>query len=126
MDMPTAVRTVLAKYATFSGRATRPEYWWWVLATLILFIILSLLDGAVIAPMLGFQMFEESAGEPLSMIASLALILPNLAVAVRRLHDTDRSGWWLLLSLVPVIGTLLLLYFLVQQSTEGGNRFCDD
>ena len=55
--------------------------------------------------------------------ASLALLLPNLAVAARRLHDTDRSGWWLLLSLIPIIGTLVLLYFLVLRGTEGSNRF---
>ena len=123
MDMVTAVKTVLGKYATFSGRAARPEYWWWVLASFILFLVLGLIDGALVAPMMGFEAFEPNAVQPLSVIASLGLLVPNLAVAARRLHDTDRSGWWLLLGLIPVIGSLVLIYFLVQKSTEGSNRF---
>jgi uncharacterized membrane protein YhaH (DUF805 family) len=123
MDMITAIKTVLGKYATFSGRATRPEYWWWLLATIILFTVLGLIDGGLIAPMMGFETFSPDAGQPVSMVVSLALLLPNLAVAVRRLHDTDRSGWWLLLSLIPLLGTLVLLYFFVQRGTEGSNRF---
>ncbi len=123
MDMVTAVKTVLGKYAIFSGRAARPEYWWWVLATVILFFVLGLIDGALVAPMMGFEAFEPNAGQPLSVIASLALLVPNLAVAARRLHDTDRSGWWLLLGLIPLIGSLVLIFFLVQKGTEGCNRF---
>jgi len=123
MDMQTAVRTVLGKYATFTGRAARPEYWWWILAVIILLVILTVIDGALLAPMMGYPAFGVEAPEPLSGIASLALLLPNLAVGVRRLHDTDRSGWWLLLSLIPLIGTLVLLYFFVQPGTEGSNRF---
>jgi uncharacterized membrane protein YhaH (DUF805 family) len=123
MDMMTAVKTVLGKYATFSGRATRPEYWWWVLATIILFVILGVIDGALVAPMMGHESFAPDAVQPLSVIASLALLLPNLAVAVRRLHDTDRSGWWLLISFIPIIGTLVLIYFLALRGTQGSNRF---
>ena len=123
MDMITAIKTVLGKYATFSGRATRPEYWRWLLATIILFTVLGLIDGGLIAPMMGFETFSPDAGQPVSMVVSLALLLPNLAVVVRRLHDTDRSGWWLLLSLIPLLGTLVLLYFFVQRGTEGSNRF---
>ncbi len=123
MDMITAVKTVLGKYATFSGRAARSEYWWWILATIILYAVLGIIDGALIAPMMGFESFAPESAQPLSMIASLGLLLPNLAVAARRLHDTDRSGWWLLLSLIPIIGTLVLLYFLVLRGTEGSNRF---
>jgi uncharacterized membrane protein YhaH (DUF805 family) len=72
---------------------------------------------------MGFEAFEPNAGQPLSVIASLGLLIPNLAVAARRLHDTDRSGWWLLLGLIPVIGSLVLIFFLVQKGTEGSNRF---
>ncbi len=60
---------------------------------------------------------------PLSSLLGLAILLPNLAVAVRRLHDTDRSGWWVLIGLVPVIGFLVLIWFYVQKGTEGANRF---
>lgn len=123
MNMKTAVTTVLSKYATFQGRAARPEYWWWVLATLILFIALAVVDGALFAPMMGFEAFSEDAGQPLSFLASLALLLPNLAVSVRRLHDTDRSGWWLLLAIIPIIGSLVLLFFMIQRGTDGANRF---
>jgi uncharacterized membrane protein YhaH (DUF805 family) len=123
MDMVTAVKTVLGKYATFSGRAARPEYWWWVLATIILFVVLGLVDGAVLAPMQGLEAFDPTAGQPISLIASLGLLVPNLAVAARRLHDTDKSGWWLLLGLIPLIGNLVLIFLLVQKGTEGANRF---
>ena len=123
MNMMTAVKTALTKYATFNGRATRPEYWWWILAMIILFTVLGLIDGAVIAPLLGFEAFDPEADQPVSFIASLGLLLPNLAVSARRLHDTDRSAWWLLLGLIPVIGTLVLLVFYVLRGTDGPNRF---
>ena len=123
MNMTTAVKTVLGKYATFSGRAPRSEYWWWLLAMIILFTVLALIDGALVAPMLGFEAFQPDAGQPLSFMVSLGLLLPNLAVSVRRLHDTDRSGWWLLVGLIPVIGTIVLLIFYVQPGTDGSNQF---
>ena len=73
--------------------------------------------------MLGFEPFAEEAGQPLRMLAGLALFLPTLAVTVRRLHDIDRSGWWYLLSLIPIIGILVLLYWYIQPGTEGPNQF---
>ena len=123
MNMPTAVKTVLGKYATFSGRATRSEYWWWTLAVILLMLALGMIDGVVIAPLLGFEPGAEEAGQPLSTLTSLALLLPNIAVTVRRLHDKDKSGWWCLLALVPVIGILVLLFWYVQAGTPGDNRF---
>ncbi len=123
MNMITAVKTVLGKYATFEGRAARPEYWWWILAMVILFAILGVVDGAFIAPLMGFEPFQKEAGQPLSLLASLGLLLPNLALAVRRLHDTDRSGWWLLIGLIPIVGSLVLLVFYILPGTQGQNRF---
>jgi uncharacterized membrane protein YhaH (DUF805 family) len=123
MNMTTAIKTVLGKYATFTGRAPRSEYWWWLLTMIILFSILGVIDGLVIAPMLGIEPSDPTAGQPLSLIVSLGLLLPNIAVSVRRLHDTDRSGWWLLLGLIPLIGSLVLLVFYLQRGTEGSNRF---
>jgi uncharacterized membrane protein YhaH (DUF805 family) len=123
MNMQTAVTTVLGKYATFTGRATRSEYWWWVLALILLMLILGVIDGALVAPVMGFGQFSPEAAQPLSTLASLALLIPSLAVSVRRLHDVDRSGWWYLLSLIPIIGTLVLLYWYVQPGTSGDNRF---
>jgi uncharacterized membrane protein YhaH (DUF805 family) len=123
MNMITAIKTVLGKYATFDGRAQRPEYWWWILAMVILYTILGVIDGALIAPMLGFEPFQPEAGQPLSMVVALGLLLPNVALSVRRLHDTDRSGWWLLIGLVPVLGGLVLLVFYLLPGTPGSNRF---
>lgn len=125
MDFMTAVRTVLGKYATFNGRARRPEFWWFVLFALAGTAVLQFVDhwlfgasdSASMAAGYGYR------SEPLSFLFWLAILLPYIAVAVRRLHDTDRSGWWVLISLVPIIGVLVLIYFYVQRGTEGPNRF---
>lgn len=106
--------TVLRKYAVFSGRARRREYWFFVLFNVIISAVLSMLDHGLASPI------AEGAG-PLSGLYSLAVLLPSLAVSVRRLHDTGRSGWWLLIGLVPLIGWLVLLFFQVQDSEPGSN-----
>jgi uncharacterized membrane protein YhaH (DUF805 family) len=90
---------------------------------IILFTVLALIDGALVAPMAGMDAFQPDAGQPVTFVVSLGLLLPNLAVTVRRLHDTDRSGWWILLGLIPVIGTIVLLVFYVQPGTAGSNQF---
>jgi uncharacterized membrane protein YhaH (DUF805 family) len=113
MTFQDSIRTVLSKYATFTGRAERPEYWWWVLGVLIAAGVASLLDGMIFG----------SDTAILGGLLSLAIIVPNIAVGVRRLHDTDRSGWWLLLTLIPVIGLLVLIWFMIQPGTPGANRF---
>lgn len=118
-----AARSVLWQYATFSGRASRPEFWWWVLCVFIILLVFRIIDGAIVLPMLGFERFQEEGGQPLSVIVSLALILPNLAAGARRLHDIGRTAWWLLIGLLPVIGTLVLIYFYVQPSDTGDNQF---
>jgi uncharacterized membrane protein YhaH (DUF805 family) len=123
MDMKTAIQTVLGKYATFTGRAARPEYWWWVLTLVLLNIFLGIFNGAVVSPILGFEMFDSNADNPIGQLVGLLLLLPNLAVAVRRLHDTDRSGWWLLIGLIPLLGFLILLFWLTRAGTPGENRF---
>ena len=127
MNLPTAVRSCFSNYATFSGRASRAEYWWFVLFTLICFVGLS----AIETRFLGFGTVSrghgvwawQSNGGPLSGLFALGIFLPTLAVAVRRLHDSGKSGWWLLIQLVPLIGTLVLLFHFVQPSQVGPNRF---
>lgn len=110
MDFATAVKTVvMQKYANFSGRATRSEYWWFVLAYIIAYIVLAIVDYV-----LGVQL--------LTAILSLGLLIPSIAVGVRRLHDLDKSGWWLLLGLIPLVG-LILIYWFAQPGTPGANRF---
>ncbi len=121
-----AVQTVLEKYATFIGRASRSELWWWWLFVLLLSLGTQLIDGLFIAPLLGFEVLEENTGQPLTLIALLALLLPNIAVSVRRLHDIDRSGWWVLIGLVPFVGVLVLLYWWVQSGTNGPNTYGND
>ena len=118
-----ATRTVLSKYATFSGRASRAEFWWWILAVFLLMLLVGFIDGAILAPLMGFGAFADNAGRPLSLLASLGVLLPGHAVSVRRLHDIDRTGWWILIGLVPILGLLVLLYFYVQRGDAGPNRF---
>jgi uncharacterized membrane protein YhaH (DUF805 family) len=123
MTMGQAVSSVLGKYATFSGRAVRSELWWWVLAMILVSIAAGMVDGMIAAPLMGYGSFAPEAVRPVSTLVSLALLLPSIAVSVRRLHDIDRSGWWYLIGLIPVIGTLVLLYWYLQPGTPGSNRF---
>jgi uncharacterized membrane protein YhaH (DUF805 family) len=106
MDFVTSVTTVLKKYVDFKGRASRSEYWWFALAALIVYIVLSFVSL------------------PLYGIAALLLLLPTLAVGVRRLHDMGKTGWWMLIAIVPLVN-LLLLYFAVQPSEQGTNQWGD-
>lgn len=111
---------VLRQYATFRGRARRKEYWMYLLVSVGLYILLMLVDALT-------GTFElESESGLLSGLFMLGTILPSIAVAVRRLHDTDRSGWWLLLGLVPLVGQIVLLYFLIQEGDEGANAYGPD
>lgn len=108
---------VLKKYVEFNGRARRKEYWYFFLFSLIITIVLAFIDGLI-----GTYSAESGAGL-LQTIYSLAVLLPGIAVSIRRLHDTDRSGWWLLIALIPLIGAIVLLVFMVLDSTPGENRF---
>ena len=109
----------LHKYADFSGRAPRAEYWWFYLMVIVGYFVASILDSLV-----GTGGMMGSFGV-LTMIVMLGLFLPSIAAGVRRLHDTDRSGWWLLIAIIPLIG-LVLIYFLVLEGTKGDNRFGAD
>src|SRR5512145_3195420 len=102
---------VLKKYAVFSGRARRTEYWMFFLVSLIISVVLG-----VVEPMVGSPGF-------IGIVYSLAVLVPSLAVGVRRLHDTGRSGWWLLIGLVPVIGVIVLIVFAVGDSQPGANQY---
>ena len=116
MGFVEAVTTVLGKYATFSGRAARSEYWYWVLFSVIV---------AIVAGVIDYMLFPRIPINPAGTITSLALLLPGLGVAVRRLHDTDRTGWWLLLVLT-VIGDILLIVWFCMKGTTGPNRYGPD
>jgi uncharacterized membrane protein YhaH (DUF805 family) len=101
--------TILQKYLDFSGRATRSEYWYFVLFYFLCAFIAGILDG-----ILGLGVF--------SIIAVFGLLLPSLAVAVRRLHDTGKSGWWMLIGIVPLAFIVLLVFF-CQKSDEAENAY---
>ncbi|VXB53639.1 conserved hypothetical protein; putative inner membrane protein [Burkholderia sp. 8Y] len=113
-----AVRVALIqKFATFKGRARRSEYWYFQLfATIVWFF------GFLIAQMTG----HSAVAFPVAYILILVLILPNLAVTVRRLHDTDRSGWLYLVAFVPVVGNIVVLVWVCSRGTEGVNRYGSD
>ena len=112
MSFADAIRSVFSQYVGFTGRARRSEFWYWTLFQIILGVIASILDRAV---------FDRNSGA-FSVVVGLALLLPSLAVAVRRLHDSGRTGWWLLIGLIPVIGTIVLIIFYVQDS-QGDNKY---
>lgn len=113
MDFVTAVKTCFGKFATFEGRACRSEFWFYNLFLLLGYMVLGLLDAVTGIAVLG-------------AIFSLVTLTPTIAVSVRRLHDTDRSGWWYLLVFVPIIGAIVLLIWFCSRGTTGGNRFGAD
>ncbi|WP_036800305.1 DUF805 domain-containing protein [Photobacterium marinum] len=108
---------VLKNYAVFKGRARRKEYWYFFLINLIISIVLGYVDSA-----LGTPGAAEGAGA-IGAVYSLIVLVPAIAVGVRRLHDTGRTGWWMLIGLIPLIGFLVLLYFFVLDSNPGSNEY---
>lgn len=108
---------VLKQYATFSGRARRKEYWYFLLFHIIITTVLFAIDDNT-----GNLAADGEIGL-LSGLYTLAVLIPGLAVSVRRLHDTDRSGWWVLIGLIPLVGAIVLLVFALQDGTPGQNRF---
>jgi len=113
-----AIRSGFQNYVTFSGRARRAEYWWWYLFVLLLSGVALFVDMYVL---------PSSSEVGLAYgLASLAVILPNIAVTVRRLHYTGRSGWLIWLGLIPLIGALILLYWMIKRGDLGSNEFGSD
>lgn len=119
MGFTEAVSSCFSKYVTFSGRAARSEMWWFVLFSVIGSVVLGVVDSVV------FGMMSGNMGL-LGGIFSLALLCPSISVAVRRLHDTNRSGWWYWIVLVPMVGAIVLIVFFVSKGTDGPNDFGDD
>lgn len=105
----------LSNYTNFKGRATRMEYWMYCLVTAIISFILSILDSAFIVP--------ETGVPVLTWIYALAVLLPGIAIVIRRLHDTDRSGWWYLIAFIPIVGCIVLIVFMCLDGTVGKNRY---
>ncbi len=101
----------LKKFAVFNGRARRKEYWMFYLMSIIVAFVIAFLEIIFRTPGI------------ISKIYPFAMVIPNLSVSVRRLHDTDRSGWWFFINLVPVIGSIFFLLFTIEDSTPGDNRY---
>lgn len=130
MTLSESVQTCFAKFTTWQGRATRSEYWYFTL-----FSFLCAIAAAVLDNMLGtsFTFTDPTTGQEASifygwfyLIVALVNFLPGLAVLVRRLHDTDRSGWWYWIVLVPLIGAIMLLVWFCSRGTVGNNKFGSD
>jgi len=119
MGFTDAIKTGFQKYIGFSGRAARSEYWYWTLFIYLLCLVAVLMDLTVFS-------FNTTGVNPIGSIASLATFLPGLAVSIRRLHDIDRVGWWVLLALIPLIGWIVLIYWACLRGTVGANRFGPD
>jgi uncharacterized membrane protein YhaH (DUF805 family) len=101
----------LKKYADFSGRSRRTEYWLFVLFSMVIAMVLGVVDYVLGSPGI------------VGLLFAFAILIPSIAVAVRRMHDTNRSGWWLLIAFIPIVGTIVLLIFLLLDSNPGDNRF---
>lgn len=113
MTFGQAIGSCFNKYVTFGGRAARAEYWYFVLFNILLSLAVGIIDA-------------DSGVGVASGVAGLVTFLPSLAVSVRRLHDTDRSGWWTLIILVPLVGVVLWIVWLASRGTTGPNRFGQD
>ena len=116
MNFTQAIASGFLNYVNFSGRAARSEFWFWTLFSFLATAAAGIVDMVA---------FANAAVSPLNSLVSLALLLPGLAVSVRRLHDLDRTGWWLLL-IFTIIGAILLLIWDCMKGTAGPNRFGPD
>jgi uncharacterized membrane protein YhaH (DUF805 family) len=129
--MGSAITTVFGKYATFSGRAARPEYWWWVLFLIIGNVVFSIIDGitgwrfgSTNWVVNGQEIPIASSGVGVTaLIFDLAVLIPTIAVTFRRLHDVGRSGWWWLLNILCCIGSIIVFIFSLQPSMSGANQY---
>ena len=110
MNFGAAVQSVFSQYVGFSGRARRSEYWYFFLFNVLVSIVFSIIDAVIGSQVLG-------------IIVSLALLLPGLAVTLRRLHDTDRTGWWIWIAIIPIVGVIVLIVFLCKDSDPGANKY---
>lgn len=127
MTFGQAIKSGFSNYSTWKGRASRSEYWWWYL-----FVVLVTLPFNLLYMQTYFSVMVLGATDPsqvfnwaffLLLIVGLALFLPTIAMLIRRLHDTDRSGGWFWLQLIPTVGSIIILVFTLLPSTPGPNRF---
>ncbi len=118
MSFMAAINSCFSQYAGFQGRAVRSEYWYFALFYFLVYLALAVVLGTIGA-IIGTQFLRTIA----VVIFELAMLLPILAVSVRRLHDLDKSGWWICLSFIPLVGGIILLVWFCTPGTRGPNRF---
>ena len=128
MQPVNALKSAFQNFVNFSGRASRGDYWWYVLAYIIVAVVLGILDGVLFGG--GSATMDTTDGVSMSYSAGLlvnlwmlANLIPSIAITARRLHDSDRSGWWQLIAIIPLVGWLVLLYWVIIEGTKGDNRF---
>ncbi|MCE7997899.1 MAG: DUF805 domain-containing protein [Rhodobiaceae bacterium] len=114
MSFQEAISSGLSRYIDFNTRSSRSEYWYWVLFVVLLSIVAGVIDSII---------FDSPI---LRSLVTLGLLVPGIAVGVRRLHDIARSGWWYLIVFIPLIGALVLIYWFVQPGTAGSNEYGDN
>ena len=112
-----AIKKGFRGYVVWNARSTRSEYWWWSLFSVIVAIVASVIDTAI------FSTDMMMGVGPVSGIVTLALFLPGLSVWIRRLHDTDRTGWWVWIMLIPIVGAIVSLVFVLLPSKMGPTRW---
>ncbi|AUG53366.1 DUF805 domain-containing protein [Thalassospira marina] len=115
MNFGEAIRSGFMNYINFKDRSSRSAFWWWELFALIAATLLSIIDTALFG-------WDNTTG-PLNSLFNLVAFIPTLALGVRRLHDTDRSGWWMLLIFLPLIGMIVLIIWWCKPTQLGPNRF---
>jgi uncharacterized membrane protein YhaH (DUF805 family) len=125
MTFTQAVSSVLGQYATFSRRAPRSEYWWWVVFSILVNWAAAFLDMLLFGGTYLVNYTDMQAFTPITTLVGLAFIIPGLTVSVRRFHDLDRTGWWLLLGFTG-IGLIIVFFWFMFKGTEGPNRYGPD
>lgn len=119
MEFQDAVKAGFQKFFDFDTRSSRSEYWWWTLFVIMGGIVLAILDAMTSG-------VGASGFGPLGGLFSLVTLIPGISVTVRRLHDLDKSGWWILINLVPLIGWIIMIVWAATRGNDGPNRFGED
>lgn len=114
MNFSDAIQSGFKNYAKAEGRASRSEFWFWILFSVLLSIAASTVDSALINP---------PVRNPFGLFVNLFLCVPTICMNIRRLHDADRTGWWVLIGLIPLLGVIVLIIFGCLEGTKGANQF---